>query len=208
MHAYIQAYKNFGLKALLTEIANSVLSKVGIIKIEKIFTLPCQQVQVNIETAICINQVSFDELESLRQAQEISISPSDSERVKNNKVLCFIARKNEQLVGIDWFAIEPYQHSPGVMACFNERWVCEYGLWLHPSCRGQGVRRLILNAAMPMIHERGKEGIVVGIFWNNFASIRSSKKLGYKPKGLSYWNEHSQQGRKASSAQDYWLQRN
>ncbi|MBU2863975.1 GNAT family N-acetyltransferase [Reinekea forsetii] len=205
MNAYIQAYKNFGFKALLTEIANSLLSKVGISNIEIIFTLPCQQVQVNVETAIYVNQVSFEELESLRQAQEISISPSDSERVKNHKVLCFIARKNEKLVGIDWFAIEPYQHSPGVMACFKERWVCEYGLWLHPSCRGQGVRRLILNAAMPMIHERGKEGIVVGIFWNNFASIRSSIKLGYQQKGFSYWNVGRQCGRKPSALTDYWL---
>ncbi|MFQ3262076.1 N-acetyltransferase family protein [Reinekea sp.] len=201
MNSYVQTFKSFGFMALLIEIANSVLARLKITRIERLYKLEAMQLSDNRETSVIIKQLNFDELEKLSTERVITANIEDANRVKAGTAICFGAFRDDILVGIDWFALKSYHHGGGLYACFSDNWICEYGLWLHPDHRGLGLRRLFVSEGLNYAKCNGKLGLIVSVNWNNFPSIRSGEKVGYQYLGLRYWNKR----KPFKKRKEYWL---
>lgn len=189
MSSYIDVFKSFGINALLIELSNSVLSRLGIVKIERLYKLEKLDVVESLVSNIEVKQLEFSMLENLSSDDKHAFSAEDLYRLKAGKVACFGAFYNDIFVGLGWYALEAYHHGSGIYACFSDDWICGYGAWVHPEHRGLGIRKLIVAAAMSYAKSIGRAGIIAAIDWNNFPSIRSGEKIGYQYIGLRYWNK-------------------
>jgi methionyl-tRNA formyltransferase/RimJ/RimL family protein N-acetyltransferase len=190
MKVYLLVLRAFGLCALLVELANSVVTRFGVSRIERLYQLTSWPAGlVPQPTDYTVRLLSVDELKREIVAGFDRVSSEDLYRIEMGRAICFGAFSGERLVAVCWYALRPYHHSDGVYACFSPEWICGYGLWIHPDHRGGGIRPQIVRTALEYAHSIGRRGILAAIDWNNFASIRSGLKLGYQAVGLRYWSQ-------------------
>jgi methionyl-tRNA formyltransferase len=164
-----------------------IFAKVGISKIEKIFTLSSDKQLGLSGLTLRAEILSASETRHLADRESLSISEEDICRIIQRKVICIVAYDNDIFAGIGWYAIQPYHHSSGLIAEFDTEWICGYGVYIVPVYRKQGARAVIIKKALEYANSNGRRGILAAIDLDNRASIYSGIKLGYQSAGYSFW---------------------
>lgn len=173
-----------GIKKLIVRIA----AKAGINRIEKLHTLSDWPEQVVVPDDVVVELLSSDRLASLGDQGDLPVSAEDRARVETGIAFCVGAFVNGEYAGCGWYALKPYHHSDGLYAFFDaENWVCGYGARVAEAFRGRSIRTAIVHFALKHAKELGRKGILAAINWDNEASLRSGKKLGYRPVGYQVW---------------------
>ena len=114
------------------------------------------------------------------------LSPSflDEALAKNDQ--CYGIFEGDRLASFGWYSVEPTKISDDLRFHFGKRYVYMYKGFTDPYYRGQRLHALGMTWALKLFRERGAEGLVSYVDSNNFASLRSCYRMGYRDIGQIY----------------------
>ncbi len=118
---------------------------------------------------------------------------------------CLAIFHKKQLAAYGWYSHQPTRFSQRYHLTFDPQWVYMYRGFTHPDFRGQRLHAHGMTEAARVFTAAGYRGLISYVEANNFASLRSCERLGYKTFGSIYVmaiGDHSRVYRTAS-CQDY-----
>jgi len=99
---------------------------------------------------------------------------------------CFAILDGGSLASYGWYASRPTKVSDELELHFNEGYVYMYNGYTHPNYRGQRLHAIGMTMALNHYLNRGYKGIVSWVEANNFSSLRSCYRMGYRDFGEVY----------------------
>jgi len=96
---------------------------------------------------------------------------------------CFAILDGDSLASYGWYSNNPTKVSDELKLHFNERYVYMYNGFTHPDYRGQRLHAIGMTMALDHYLNRGYKGIVSWVEANNFSSLRSCYRMGYRDFG-------------------------
>ena len=180
--AFKATYNDFGAFATCTLLADRVLARLGVKKIERVFTATEQSTNCPFPARL----VSAEEAKTLKLAGTLACSDQAIADIENEKLICIGAFDQDTLCGYCWYALEAYRHSDSDYAFFHKDYICGHNAYIDTAYRGKQVRSAIVAKAIEFAVSIQRKGILSAITWTNFASIKSALKLNYKPAGIAY----------------------
>ncbi|HVO31905.1 MAG TPA: GNAT family acetyltransferase [bacterium] len=115
-------------------------------------------------------------------ANELSSSFLDEALAKGDRCYGFLA--GDTLAAYGWYSAKPTAIDlPGLVLSFDPRWVYMYKGFTRPDHRGQRLHAIGMTRALVALQAEGYAGIVSYVEWNNFASLRSCYRMGYRDFG-------------------------
>ena len=114
------------------------------------------------------------------------LSPSflDEALAKNDQ--CYGIFEGDRLASFGWYSVEPTNISDDLRFHFGKRYVYMYKGFTDSHYRGQRLHALGMTWALKLFRERGAEGLVSYVDSNNFDSLRSCYRMGYRDIGQIY----------------------
>jgi len=180
--AFKTTYKNFGTLAVCTLLTDRVLARLGVKKIERVFTATEQTSKCPFPARL----VGAEEAKTLKLAGTLACSDQAIADIENGKLVCIGAFDHGTLCGYCWYALEAYRHSDNDYAFFHKDYICGHNAFIDADYRGKQVRSAIVAKAIEFAMSIQRKGILSAITWTNFASLKSALKLNYKPAGIAY----------------------
>jgi hypothetical protein len=100
---------------------------------------------------------------------------------------CYGFLHGDELAAYGWYsniptAIDP----PDLVLHFNDQFIYMYKGFTHVNYRGQRLHAIGMTKALEAYLARGYKGIVSYVEWNNFGSLKSCYRMGYKDYGNIY----------------------
>ncbi|BFM10362.1 hypothetical protein R50072_05150 [Simiduia litorea] len=175
-------YKNFGTSAVFTLLTDRVLSRLGVKKIERVFTATEQSTNCPFPARL----LNVEEAKLLKLAGKLACSDQAIADIEREKLICIGAFDQDTLCGYCWYALEAYRHSDSDYAFFHKDYICGHNAYINPDYRGKQVRSAIVAKAIELAVSIDRKGIISAITWTNFASLKSAQKLNYKSAGIAY----------------------
>ncbi|MGH9938601.1 MAG: GNAT family N-acetyltransferase [Blastocatellia bacterium] len=96
---------------------------------------------------------------------------------------CFAILDGDCLASYGWYSNKSTKVSDELELHFNERYVYMYNGFTHPDYRGQRLHAIGMTMALDHYLNRGHKGIVSWVEANNFSSLRSCHRMGYREFG-------------------------
>ena len=96
------------------------------------------------------------------------------------KDMCYAIIDQEKLAGYGWYSNNDTNLNDDLVLCFNKSWVYMYNGYTNPKYRGQRLHAIGMGKAMEAFTKNGTSGIISCVDTNNFRSLRSVKRLGYR----------------------------
>ena len=113
--AFKATYNDFGAFATCTLLADRVLARLGVKKIERVFTTTEQSTNCPFAARL----VSAEEAKTLKLAGTLACSDQAIADIENEKLICIGAFDQDTLCGYCWYALEAYRHSDSDYAFFS-----------------------------------------------------------------------------------------
>lgn len=99
---------------------------------------------------------------------------------------CFAILDGDRLASYGWYSNMPTRINDGLEFHFNDRYIYMYNGFTHPDYRGQRLHAIGMTMALNQYLKRGYKGIVSWVEANNFNSLRSCYRMGYRDIGEIY----------------------
>jgi ribosomal protein S18 acetylase RimI-like enzyme len=99
---------------------------------------------------------------------------------------CFGIIDGKSLASCGWYSNQPTGISDDLCFHFDRRYVYMYRGFTHPSYRGQHLHAIGMTMALNHYLNKGFKGLVAYVEDNNFASLKSVYRMGYKDFGRIY----------------------
>ncbi len=99
---------------------------------------------------------------------------------------CFGIMDGDTLASYGWYSNEPTNISDQLRFYFDKRYVYMYRGFTHPSYRGQHLHAIGMTKALSYFLSRGFKGLVSYVEDNNFSSLKSVYRMGYRDFGRVY----------------------
>lgn len=99
---------------------------------------------------------------------------------------CFAILDGDRLASYGWYSNKPTKISPELELRFDERYIYMYNGFTHPNYRGQRLHAIGMTMALNHYLNKGYKGIVSWVEANNFNSLRSCYRMGYRDFGEIY----------------------
>jgi len=99
---------------------------------------------------------------------------------------CFALWDGERLASFGWYSNQPTRISDGLVLHFDPEWVYMYKGFTHPEYRGQRLHGIGMSLALAAYSECGMRGLISYVKSNNFQSLRSIERMGYRIFGDIY----------------------
>jgi len=99
---------------------------------------------------------------------------------------CFAILDGDSLASYGWYSNQSTRVSNVLELHFNERYIYMYNGFTHPNYRGQRLHAIGMTMALNHYLNRGYKGIVSWVEANNFSSLRSCYRMGYRNFGEIY----------------------
>ena len=100
---------------------------------------------------------------------------------------CYGFLDGDRLASYGWYSNKPTESSwPGLMIHFNGQYIYMYKGLTPGNYRGQRLHAIGMTRALEAYLARGYKGIVSYVEWNNFGSLKSCYRMGYKDFGTVY----------------------
>lgn len=97
---------------------------------------------------------------------------------------CYGILDGGKLASYGWYAVSETEIEDGGLAIrFDRGWVYMYKGYTKPEYRGQRLHAIGMTRSLKEYRERGIKGIVSYVAANNFASLKSCYRMGYKDFG-------------------------
>jgi len=106
----------------------------------------------------------------------------DEALAKGDACYGFVA--GSELAAYGWYSSKPTDlELPGLQLFFSDRYVYMYKGFTAPNHRGQRLHAVGMTRALQAYINRGYRGIVSYVEWNNFSSLKSCYRMGYRDFG-------------------------
>jgi len=93
---------------------------------------------------------------------------------------CFAVLDGERLAAYGWYSSSPTAIDPPELRLhFDKQFIYQYKGFTHARYRGRRLHAIGITGALKEYLARGYKGFVSYVEWNNFASLRSSYRMGF-----------------------------
>ncbi len=99
---------------------------------------------------------------------------------------CYGVFDGDCLVSFGWYSSQPTEVSPTLVLHFDPRWRYMYKGYTRVSHRGKRLHGIGMSLALRAYAERGFSGLISYVASNNFRSLRSTERMGYRGFGDVY----------------------
>lgn len=99
---------------------------------------------------------------------------------------CFALFDGRRLASYGWYSRRPTRISDGLVLHFDPGWVYMYKGYTQPAYRGMRLHGIGMSLALRAYTERGARGLISYVKSNNFQSLRSIERMGYRIFGDIY----------------------
>lgn len=99
---------------------------------------------------------------------------------------CFAIFDGHRLASYGWYSTKPTKVNKDLELHFDERYVYMYKGFTHSNYRGQRLHAIGMTMALDHYLNQGYRGIVSWVEANNFRSLRSCYRMGYRDFGEIY----------------------
>lgn len=99
---------------------------------------------------------------------------------------CFALFEGDRLASFGWYSNQPTLISDGLSLHFDPSWVYMYKGFTLPDYRGKRLHGIGMSLAARAYTERGSRGLISYVKSNNFQSLRSIERMGYRIFGDVY----------------------
>jgi hypothetical protein len=93
---------------------------------------------------------------------------------------CYGFMDGGTLASYGWYSTRPTAITPGLTLHFDPEYVYMYSGFTLPAYRGQRLHAIGMTRALKFVTEEGKKGLISYVNSNNFASLRSCYRMGYR----------------------------
>ena len=110
-------------------------------------------------------------------------------RLQSERDFCFAAFHGGRLVNYAWYALESVEaeHSFGAGLKLPPDTIYMYKAYTVPEFRGRQIHGAALSRAAERFRQRGIARMIAIVEFGNRASLRSHRKLGFRPAGRLLW---------------------
>jgi hypothetical protein len=99
---------------------------------------------------------------------------------------CFAIFDGSRLASFGWYSNQPTHITDDLVLHFDPAWVYMYKGFTHPDYRGKRLHGIGMSLALRSYTERGSRGLISYVNSNNFQSLRSIERMGYRIFGDIY----------------------
>jgi hypothetical protein len=176
---------NVGVAKTLADVALRAANHVAVVKIVKAIDIDT----VDRAFLDCDGKYhgSFLTEETLRKfsvdpKNELPSAFLDDALAKGDECYGFVA--GDELAAYGWYSTKPTDYDlPGIRLHFGERDVYMYKGFTAHAHRGQRLHAVGMTRALEAYRRRGYTRLVSMVEWNNFASLKSCYRMGYRDFG-------------------------
>jgi GNAT superfamily N-acetyltransferase len=176
--------RTFGVGSALSDIAYRTTNKIVPISILKGMTAELAHVAPDVPDAgsIVTRVVAPDELSRTAALPDWheGLRPSlvDTALAKGDECVgCF---DGDRLVSVGWYARTPTSISDTMTLHFDPTWVYMHRGYTLPAYRGRRLHAVAMSWALRTYTSRGARGLISYVDFNNFPSLRSVERMGYR----------------------------
>jgi len=119
-------------------------------------------------------------------SDEFEMSPDFAREALDKGDECFALWDGHRLAIFGWYSNQPTHISDGLVLHFDPAWVYMYKGFTHPDYRGKRLHGIGMSLALRAYTERGSRGLISYVKSNNFQSLRSIERMGYRIFGDVY----------------------
>ena len=111
---------------------------------------------------------------------ETQITDAFLDRVLPKGDRCYAILDGEKLAAYGWYSTKPTNINRDLLLHFDPQWVYMYKGYTHPNYRGQRLHAIGMAKALEAFTKEGYKGLISYVETNNFASLRSVFRMGYR----------------------------
>jgi hypothetical protein len=133
-------------------------------------------------------RAGFADPDRIRAAatSEYEMSPAFCDDAFARGDRCFALYDGDRLASFGWYSTQPTHISDGLVLHFEPAWVYMYKGFTHPDYRGKRLHGIGMSLALRAVTESGSRGLISYVKSNNFQSLRSIERMGYRIFGDIY----------------------
>ena len=180
--------QHFGLLRTAGDVALRALNRVAVARVLKAVCVDAPDPQyLRVDQRYRTGFLSPGELAQVAQHPEYEMTPGFLREAIGKGDECFGFWDGSVLASYGWYATSPTPVDiPGLTLRFDPRFVYMYKGFTHLQYRGQRLHAIGMTRALAAYRKRGFRGIVSYVDWNNFGSLRSCRRMGYREFGNIY----------------------
>lgn len=124
--------------------------------------------------------LSEEQLRKYSKDPQSEITDAFLDKVLPKGDRCFAILDGEKLAAYGWYSTKPTAINKELALYFDDHWVYMYKGYTHPSYRGQRLHAIGMAKALEAFSKEGYKGLISYVETNNFASLRSVYRMGYR----------------------------
>jgi hypothetical protein len=179
--------KSFGTSAALHDLQQRAVNRVVPFQILKGMTAVLPDINPGLLDAGTFRAgfATRDEILAHSTA-EYEMSPDFVDDALDKGDDCYALWDGDRLASLGWYSNQPTSISDGLVLHFDPSWVYMYKGYTHPDYRGKRLHGIGMSLALRDYTERGSRGLISYVKSNNFQSLRSIERMGYRIFGDIY----------------------
>jgi len=126
------------------------------------------------------------ELEPLARARQDDLDPGFLEEAKRRGDRCYAMFEGDALAAYGWYAHQPTPIDEHFRLHFDDDYTYMFKGYTVPDHRGKRLHAVAMCRALQTLAAEGKRGLVSYVASNNFASLKSTERMGYRLFGDVY----------------------
>jgi hypothetical protein len=179
--------KSFGTSAALHDLQQRAVNRVMPFQILKGMTAILPDINAALfETGGYTARFAEPDEVLAHSSDEFEMSPEFAREALDKGDDCFAMFDGDRLASFGWYSNQPTLVADGLMLHFDPSWVYMYKGYTHPDYRGKRLHGIGMSLALRAYTERGSRGLISYVKSNNFQSLRSIERMGYRIFGDIY----------------------
>jgi len=173
--------RTFGVRACLHDTFIRGANRAAYLRI-----LKCVVVTTVRDVGECTYEHGFVDRARLRrwmQQPEYELDPAFVEEALAKGDRCYAIWDQETLASYGWYAYQPTAVNDDLTLSFDPAYVYMYKGFTHPRYRGQRLHAIGMSLALASSLQQGFRGLLSYVESNNFASLKSCYRMGYRDAG-------------------------
>jgi hypothetical protein len=181
--------RKYGVRATLHDIECRVVNKLAYFGILEGMTVRLQDVkdpELFQAQGFDARFVGADELAKFASEPLYDISVDFLHKARARGDRCYALFDGESLAAYGWYSDLPTPIDEHFVLHFDRAYTYMYAGYTLPAYRGKRLHAVGMCRALRAITEEGKKGLISDVFSNNFASLQSVTRMGYRIFGEVY----------------------
>ncbi len=176
--------RNFGLVRTVYDITFRAINQIAYFKILKGMKIDLVNPRfIEVDNRYCCCFLTADLLRDYSKQPEYEIAPEFLEQALSKGDQCFGIVDGDKLASYGWYSNKATIITDELSLHFNPQFIYMYKGFTHNDYRGQRLHAIGMNLALRAYLQQGFQGLVSYVESNNFSSLKSVYRMGYKDFG-------------------------